>query len=113
MVIHLFQEALECGAVVKVFARMKLITYVYAGLIKGVQNRFPALAQFSEAGFHQTSRALGPRVHERPQQGAGERGVSGQAEVLTGFSGQQQLVNGPLLPCVWIVVDRKSVVEGK
>ena len=95
MVVHGGEEALERDAVVQVLARVDLEAAVHALFFERVQDRPPAAGEFREAGLDQPDRALRPRVHHRPEQGAGEGGVGAEAQVPAGRRGELHLLDGP------------------
>src|SRR5690242_15350665 len=95
-------ESLESNPVVKVFARMDLITDVDTCLVKGVQDWQPSLRQFFETVFDQSCRTLWPRVYCVPHERAGERGMRIQSEILARLGSALQLLHSPRGTIFWI-----------
>src|SRR6185312_8636507 len=58
MLVHRIEKTLEGGAVVQVLARMQLETDVHSGVVEGIEDRAPALAQFRKRLLDQPGRTL-------------------------------------------------------
>src|SRR6202140_5025562 len=98
MIVHAREKHFESGAVMEIFAGMDLKAEVPAPCVECVQDWFPARGQFVEGCFDQSRRALRPRIHVRPGECAGKRGVRAQAEIRGSFGGKLQLLDSPGLP---------------
>src|SRR5258708_18864623 len=81
MIAGALEKHFERHAVVQVFARMNLEAEIHSSSVKLVQNGLPARGQFVEGGFDQPRGTLRPRVHVRPSQCAGKRGVGPQPQI--------------------------------
>ena len=66
------EEHLEGGAVENVLARMDLVADVDAGVVIGVEDRLPALAELGEGFLDQAGRPLRPRIEIGEGERAGE-----------------------------------------
>src|SRR5690606_20875597 len=95
MIVGRFEETLKRHAIVQVFTGVNFITQIHSCLIKSVKNGKPALGEFLETIIDKSGSTLGPGIDRMPDQRAGERGVSRQAEVLTGARGEFALINCP------------------
>jgi hypothetical protein len=74
---------------------MDLIADIHADRVVGVEDRFPAPAEFGESGFDKTGGTLRPGIHERPGERAGEGDMGVQPEPARSLRGEAHLLDGP------------------
>ena len=105
MIFHAVEEHFEAGAVVKIFAGVDFEAEVDADFVEFVEDRSPAFGEFVEGSFDEAGGTLRPRIHVRPGERAGKCDVRGEAEILRGFRGMMELLDGPGLARFGIVAD--------
>src|SRR5713226_6413909 len=85
---------------------MNLIGQVDTKFIRRIENRLPAFRQFAKAQFHQSSRALWPGIHGRPEERARKGWYDAQAQVARSLDRLYHLVDSPLGALLWVPLQR-------
>ena len=95
VIVHCGEEHLECRAIEQVLAGVNFVTHVAPGIVIGVEDRRPALAQLRKGRLDQPGRPRRPWINEGPGESARKRHHGLQAEIPRSLGAEHHLFHRP------------------